>query len=318
MSLTEKLNQNEKTYFSFEILPPLKGKNINDIYKVIDPLVEFNPMNINVTYHQHETVYSENPDGKIIKKTIRKRPGTVALAAAMNYRYKNTMVIPHLICGGLSKNDIEDILIDLNFLDIHNIIALRGDPQKSQRYFIPEPDGHAHTLGLVKQISALNKGIYLDEHTKNPTATNFTVGVAGYPEKHIEAPNMKTDLKYLKQKTDAGADYIVTQMFFDNQKYFDFVDACRKIGIKVPIVPGIKPIRNLMDFKLLPQVFNIDFPEDLSDALCNAKDNKAAMQIGIEWAVQQSKELIKYGVPAVHYYTIGKSDNIIEIAKQVF
>lgn len=318
MKITEKFKEAKKTYFSFEILPPVKGKNINDIYKVIDPLTEFEPMNINVTYHQHETVYSQNQNGSYIKKTVKKRPGTVALSAAINHRYKNTIVVPHLICGGHSKNEIEDILIDLNFLNIHNILALRGDPQKNQRYFIPEQDGHEHTLGMVQQISDINRGEYLDKNMKQHTAMDFCVGVAGYPEKHIEAPNMKTDLSYLKQKVDAGAEFIVTQMFFDNKKYFRFVEDCKSAGIRVPIIPGIKPVRNLTDFKLLPQVFNIDFPEELADELIKAKDNKAAKQIGTEWAIKQSEELIKNKVPAVHYYTIGKSDNIKQIAKSVF
>ncbi len=318
MKISEKFKNTDKTYFSFEILPPLKGKNIDDIYKEIDPLIEFNPMNINVTYHQHETVFIEDGNGVFRKRTVRKRPGTVALAAAINYRYPQTIVVPHLICGGLSQNEIEDILVDLNFLNIHNILALRGDAQKGQRYFIPEPEGHEHTVDMVHQISNINRGKYLEDGMKNSTGMNFCIGVAGYPEKHIEAPNMKTDLAFLKQKVDAGAEYIVTQMFFDNQKYFDFVDACREIGITVPIIPGVKPIRNMSDFKLLPQVFNIDFPDTLTTELQNAKDDKAAMQIGIEWTVQQSKELIARKVPAVHYYTIGKSDNICQIAKLVF
>ncbi len=318
MKITDKFANAERTYFSFEILPPLKGKNIKDIYKEIDPLAEFNPMNINVTYHQHETVYTEDAGGIYRKRTVRKRPGTVALAAAINYRYPDTIVVPHLICGGLSRNEIEDILVDLNFLDIHNILALRGDAQKGQRNFVPEPDGHSHTIGLVQQITDINNAKYLDSEMQHTAPMNFCVGVAGYPEKHLEAPNMKTDLHYLKQKAEAGAEYIVTQMFFDNQKYFDFLDACRAAGITVPIIPGIKPIRNLSDFKLLPQVFKIDFPEALTEALLNAKDDKAAMQIGTEWTIMQSKELIARRVPAVHYYTIGKSDNIREIAKQVF
>jgi len=318
MRLIDKLKNSQKTYFSFEILPPMKGGSMEDIYKVIDPLIEFDPMNINVTYHQQEVVYKEHDNGIIEKKTIRKRPGTVAISAAIKYRYQKPIVVPHLICGGFTKEDTEDALIDLNFLEMNNLLVLRGDPPANQKYFKPEKDGHEHTLGMIKQIMKMNFGQYCDENIQNKTKTNFSVGVAGYPEKHNEAANMKSDLKYLKMKIDAGAEYIVTQMFFDNEKYFDFVKLCRNEGITVPIVPGIKPVRLKKDLDLLPQVFNIDIPEELASEIEKAKDNKAVNQIGIEWTAQQSKELIKSGVPAVHYYTIGKSDNIKEIAKRVF
>jgi methylenetetrahydrofolate reductase (NADPH) len=318
MSISQKLTNTDKTYFSFEVLPPLKGRNIKEIYDVIDPLIEFEPMNINVTYHQQEVVYKQLRDDLLEKKIVKKRPGTVAISAAINYKYRNTIVVPHIICGGFTKEETEDALIDLHFLGITNILALRGDPPANQKYFTPEKHGHSNTSGLVKQIINMNKGIYCDEELLNSTPTNFTVGVAGYPEKHIEAPNMKSDLKYLKQKIDAGASYIVTQMFFDNKKYFDFVDLCRKEGITVPIVPGIKPIRLIKDLQLLPQVFNIDIPEALACELEKAKNNEQASKIGVEWTINQSKELMKFGVPSLHYYTIGKSDNIREIAKSLF
>ncbi len=318
MKLVDKLKDTKKTYFSFEILPPMKGGSMEDIYKVIDPLTEFDPMNINVTYHQQEVVYKEHKTGLIEKKTIRKRPGTVAISAAVKNRYQNPIVVPHLICGGFTKEETEDALIDLNFLEMTNLLVLRGDPPANQKYFTVEKGGHNHTLGLIKQIMNLNQGIYCDENLQNKTRTNFSIGVAGYPEKHNEAPNIKSDLKYLKMKIDAGAKYIITQMFFDNQKYFDFVDLCRKEGINVPIVPGIKPLRIKQDLELLPQVFNIDIPDELASEIAKAKDNKSANQIGIEWAIQQSKEIIEYGVPAVHFYTIGRSDNIKQIAKSVF
>ncbi|MCD4792280.1 MAG: methylenetetrahydrofolate reductase [Bacteroidales bacterium] len=318
MKLVDKLKDTKKTYFSFEILPPMKGGSMEDIYKVIDPLTEFDPMNINVTYHQQEVVYKEHKTGLIEKKTIRKRPGTVAISAAVKYRYQNPIVVPHLICGGFTKEETEDALIDLNFLEMNNLLVLRGDPPANQKYFTVEKGGHNHTLGLIKQIMNLNQGIYCDENLQNKTRTNFSIGVAGYPEKHNEAPNMKSDLKYLKMKIDAGAEYIITQMFFDNQKYFDFVDLCRKEGINVPIVAGIKPVRTKQDLELLPQVFNIDIPDELASEIAKAKDNKSANQTGIEWAIQQSKEIIEYGVPAVHFYTIGRSDNIKQIAKSVF
>ncbi len=318
MKLVDKLKDTKKTYFSFEILPPMKGGSMEDIYKVIDPLTEFDPMNINVTYHQQEVVYKEHKTGLIEKKTIRKRPGTVAISAAVKNRYQNPIVVPHLICGGFTKEETEDALIDLNFLEMTNLLVLRGDPPANQKYFTVEKGGHNHTLDLIKQIMNLNQGIYCDENLQNKTRTNFSIGVAGYPEKHNEAPNIKSDLKYLKMKIDAGAKYIITQMFFDNQKYFDFVDLCRKEGINVPIVPGIKPLRIKQDLELLPQVFNIDIPDELASEIAKAKDNKSANQIGIEWAIQQSKEIIEYGVPAVHFYTIGRSDNIKQIAKSVF
>ncbi len=318
MKLIDKLKNTDKPYFSFEILPPMKGGSMEDIYKVIDPLMEFDPMNINVTYHQQEVVYKEHGNGLIQKKTIRKRPGTVAISAAIKYRYRKPIVVPHLICGGFTKEETEDALIDLNFLEMNNILVLRGDPPANQKYFKADNDGHEHTLGLIKQIMRLNNGHYCDENIQNKTKTNFSIGVAGYPEKHNEAPNMKSDLKYLKMKIEAGAEYIVTQMFFDNQKYYDFVRLCRKEGINVPIVPGIKPIRTKRELDLLPQVFSIDIPDELASEIEKAKDNKAIRQIGIEWTSQQSKELIQYGVPALHYYTIGKSDNLKEIAKSVF
>lgn len=318
MNITENLQNSKKTYFSFEVLPPLKGRNIQEIYDVIDPLMEFEPMNINVTYHQQEVVYKQLQNDLLEKKIVKKRPGTVAISAAINYKYRNTIVVPHIICGGFTKEETEDALIDLHFLGITNILALRGDPPANHKYFTPEKKGHSHTVDLVKQIINMNKGKYCDDELLNSTQTNFTVGVAGYPEKHIESPNMKSDLKYLKKKIEAGASYIVTQMFFDNKNYFDFVDLCRKEGINVPIVPGIKPIRLLKDLQLLPQVFNIDIPEDLACEVEKAKDNNQASQIGIEWAIKQSKELMKAGAPALHYYTIGKSQNIREIAKAIF
>lgn len=318
MNIAEKLLKADKTYFSFEVLPPLKGRNIQEIYNTIDPLMEFEPMNINVTYHQQEVVYKQLKNNLLEKKTVKKRPGTVAISAAINYKYRNTIVVPHIICGGFTKDETEDALIDLNFLGITDILALRGDPPANQKYFVPEKNGHEHTLGLVKQIMRMNKGKYCDDELLNSTPTNFSVGVAAYPEKHIEAPNMNSDLKYLKEKIDAGASYIVTQMFFDNQKYFDFVDLCRKEGILVPIVPGLKPVRLLKDLKLLPQVFNIDIPETLSHELEKAKSNEDASEIGVKWAIEQSKELVKFGVPALHFYTIGNSENIGRVAKIIF
>jgi methylenetetrahydrofolate reductase (NADPH) len=317
MSVANSLKNTTKTLFSFELLPPLKGRGIDDIYKAIDPLMEFAPSHINVTFHHKETVYQTQSDGSIVRRTVRKRPGSVAMSAAIKARYHVTMV-PHLICAGFTKDDIEDILIDFDFLEMPDLFILRGDPPKGQRIFIPEKNGHEHTQGLLDQIMDMNRGKYLDSSLENAKPTNFSVGVAGYPEKHIEAPNMESDLLHLKAKVDAGAEYIVTQLFFDNSKYFSFVEKCRKMGITCPIVPGIKPITALSDLKLLPQIFNCDIPQALVSEIEKCKTNDEAKQVGIEWTTAQSKELMQFGVPALHFYTIGISDNICKIARAIF
>jgi methylenetetrahydrofolate reductase (NADPH) len=317
MKVIDKILNTKETLFSFEILPPVKGNSIDEIYRTIDPLVEFNPMNINITYHQQEVVYKKVNDRLLEKKIVRKRPGTVAISAAIKYKYKIT-VVPHLICGGFTREDTEDALIDLHFLGMNNLLALRGDPPKGEKRFVPEEGGHKHAVDLVKQIMNMNKGIYLEEELENATPTDFSIGVAGYPEKHFEAPNMKSDLRYLKEKVDAGADYIVTQMFFDNRKYFKFVENCRAEGIGCPIIPGLKPITYLNDINLLPQTFYIEIPDDLVHELLKCKTNKDARQAGVEWATCQSLELKKAGVPVIHYYTIGVAENIRQIAEKVF
>lgn len=317
MNVAEQLINAKKTQFSFELLPPLKGRSIDEIYKAIDPLIEFNPININITYHQHETVFNTLANGAIEKKIVRKRPGNVALSAAIKFRY-NITVVPHVICGGHTKDDIEDLLIDFHFLGLDNLLLLRGDAPKGQKVFIPEKNGHANTTDLVKQVIDMNHGKYLDESIKNPQATNFCIGVAGYPEKHIEAPNMDTDLKHLKEKVDAGGAYIVTQLFFDNKRFFDFVNKCRQIGITVPIVPGIKPLSTLNDIKLVPQIFSCDIPQEYYKELEKCSSNQEVKEVGIEWAIKQSKELIAFGVNAIHFYTYGISDNVKRIAQAVF
>ena len=318
MKIPETLKQNKKSLFSFELLPPLKGRSIKEIYDTIDPLMEFKPPYINITYHREEVIYKKRTDGLLEKKTVRKRPGTVAIAAAIKYKYRDINVVPHLICGGFSKEETENALIDLNFLGIENILLLRGDPEHSTNRFVPEKDGHHNALGLINQVSDLNNGIYLDEELENSSPTDFTIGVAGYPEKHIESPNDLSDLHFLKKKVAAGAEFIVTQMFFDNQKYYNFVDACRKEGITVPIIPGIKPISVQNHLNSLPKTFNIDLPEALVKELIKCKDNSQVRQLGIEWAIAQSKDLIKNNVPVIHYYTMGKPDNVYKIAKAVF
>lgn len=318
MKVIDHLKNSDKTLFSFELLPPLKGHNILGIYKTIDPLLEFNPSFINITYHQEEVIYKKHTSGLLEKKTVRKRPGTVAISAAIKYKYPSVDVVPHLICGGFSKEDTEYALIDFHFLGINNILALRGDPPKSLRGFVPEKEGHSHASELVAQIKNMNEGKYLDEEMENTTPTDFCVGVAGYPEKHIESPNQTSDLTFLKAKIDAGAEYIITQMFFDNRRYFDFVKKCRDHGILAPVIPGLKPITTLHDIRTLPQVFNIDIPEDLMKEVRKCETNEDAFHTGIEWAINQSKELIRFGVPVLHYFTIGISENIRQIAKAVF
>ena len=318
MTIPETLKQDNKTLFSFELLPPLKGNSIKEIYDTIDPLMEFNPPYMNITYHREEVVYKKHEGGLLEQKTVRKRPGTVAIAAAIKYKYRDLNVVPHLICGGFNKEETENALIDLNFLGIDNILLLRGDPDHSTNIFIPEKDGHSNAIGLVNQVANLNKGIYLDEELENSTPTNFTIGIAGYPEKHIESPNSLSDLHFLKKKVEAGAEFIVTQMFFDNEKYYNFVNACRKEDINVPIIPGIKPISVQNHLSSLPKTFNIDLPEALVKELIKCENNLQIRQLGIEWAIAQSKDLIKNNAPVIHYYTMGKPDNVFKIAKAIF
>jgi methylenetetrahydrofolate reductase (NADPH) len=317
LKVNEHIASAKKTLFSFELLPPLKGQNIENIQNTVDPLMELNPAFVNVTYHQEEFVYKAHPSGLIEKKTIRKRPGTVGIAAAIMYRY-GVNVVPHIICGGFTREETENALIDLHFLGIKNLLVVRGDAQPSMKYFQAEPGGHSHALDLVKQIGDLNKGIYLEEDLLNSTPTDFSIGVAGYPEKHIEAPNMESDLKYLKMKIDAGAEFIVTQMFFDNSKFFDFVDRCRAVGITVPIIPGLKPISSLGQLNTLPQTFNIDLPDDLVKEVQKCSNNQQVREVGAEWAISQSKELVSRNSPAIHFYTMGRADNIVKIARAVF
>lgn len=315
--VTEKIATSDKTLFSFELLPPLKGQNIENIQKTIEPLLEFDPAFINVTYHQEEFVYKNLPNGLIERRTIRKRPGTVGIAAAIMFRYK-VNVVPHIICGGFTREETENALIDLHFLGVKNLLAIRGDAQAGMKYFQAEKGGNVHAIDLVKQIMDLNHGKYLEEDLLNATPTDFCVGVAGYPEKHIEAPNLDSDLYHLRKKIEAGASYVITQMFFDNAKYFAFVDRCREAGINVPIIPGLKPLTSLSQLSTLPQTFNIDLPEDLAKEVRKCTDNQQVRRLGVEWAVEQSKALKAAGVPAIHYYTMGRADNIAAIARATF
>jgi methylenetetrahydrofolate reductase (NADPH) len=316
MKVTEHITAAKDTLFSFEILPPLKGKSIQSIYDGIDPLMEFKPKFVNVTYHREEFIYKERENGLLEKIAIRKRPGTVGICAAIMNKYQ-VDAVPHLICGGFSKEETENALIDLQFLGIDNVLALRGDSIKTESSFRPHSDGHAFAEQLIHQISDMNRGNYMmDDVQLEPT--DFCIGAAGYPEKHFEAMNLAFDLQNLKRKVEAGAEYIVTQMFFDNSKFFAFVEACRKIGINVPIIPGLKPIKNLTHISFLPKFFHIDYPVELSNELLKCKDNKSVEQVGIEWGIQQSKELKAEGVPCIHYYTMSNSSSVKAIAKEVF
>ncbi|GFD92809.1 methylenetetrahydrofolate reductase [NAD(P)H] [Tenacibaculum mesophilum] len=318
MKVIEHLEKaNGTSLFSFEILPPLKGDTIESIFKNINPLMEFNPPFIDVTYHREEYVYKELGDGLLKKQVVKKRPGTVGICAAIQNKYQ-VDAIPHILCGGFTKEDTENFLIDLDFLGIDNVVALRGDAVKSETYFKPEKDGHAYASELVTQIENLNKGRYLDDDLQNSSKTDFCIGVAGYPEKHMEAPSLDSDIHFLKKKIKNGANYVITQMFFDNQKYFEFVKKCREEGIMVPIIPGLKPISTKKQLNLIPHRFKVDLPDALVKEVVNCKSNTEVRQVGVEWCIAQSKELQQKGVPILHYYSMGKSTNIQEIAEGVF
>ena len=312
-----------KTLFSFEVLPPRKGETIDNLFRNIEPLLEFKPPFIDVTYHREEHVFRHRPGGLLDKKTVRKRPGTVGICAAIKNRF-NVDTVPHLICGGFSKEETENALIDLNFLGIDNVLALRGDPIKTEPHFLPHPEGHAYADSLIAQIQALNEGRYHDhdeDHQPDGAeawSADFCIGTAGYPEKHFEAPNPGSDLKYLKQKVERGADYIVTQMFFDNEEFFKFERRCRAAGITVPIIPGLKPLTSHKQLTALPRTFYLNLPETLADAVAQCSDNEAVRQVGIEWCLNQSRELMAHGVPCLHYYSMGKAESIRKVAKELF
>lgn len=311
------INSRQAPFASFELVPPLKGSDVSKLYQSIEPLMELAPPFLNVTCHRDEIEYHPNGDGTYTKLTLAKRPGTIAIVAAIMRRFP-VEIVPHVICGGASKTTIESELLDLHFLGIENVVALRGDAIPGQRYFIPEPDGFVHSAELVGMIRHLNEGVYLDPTVKNGLSTNFCVGVAAYPEKHFEAANLDTDIQYLKKKVDAGADYIITQMFFNNERFYQFESQCRKAGINVPIIPGLKPLSSQRQIDLLPRAFHIDIPQDLVGEMKKAVSSDAAYQIGIEWCVEQSRDLLRHGVPAIHYYTMGKAENVRTIVKSTF
>jgi len=316
MKVTDHISQAKDTLISFEVLPPLKGKGIEALYKHLDPLMEFKPSFINVTYHRSEHVFKKRVDGTFEKVVVRKRPGTESICAAIMNKY-NVDTVPHLICGGFSVNETEDALINLRYLGIDNVLVLRGDAAKNETAFEPEPGGHKYASDLLKQVANLNAGIYLEDELKGTHKTDFCIGVAGYPEKHFEAPNMDTDLQYLKQKVDMGADYIITQMFFDNAKFHAFVKSCREIGITVPIIPGLKPIYTKKQLTVLPKTFHIDLPTELSNEVLRCKNDEDVEKVGAEWLLMQSRELKKAGVPVLHYYTLGRPMLVAGVVKDI-
>lgn len=311
------LNSKSSPFATFELVPPLKGSDVEKLYGSIEPLMQFCPPYINVTCHRDEVEYCLNEDGTYTRMTLSKRPGTIAIVAAIKIKFE-VDIVPHVICGGASRTMTESELIDLHFLGIRNIMALRGDAVTGQRYFQPEPDGFAHASELVGMIQQLNRGQYLDPTVRNGLSTDFCVGVAGYPEKHYEAANMESDIQNLKRKVEAGADYIITQMFFDNQRFYDFVRQCREAGITVPIIPGLKPISTLRQIDLLPRSFHIDIPQELVSELRRAQSPEAVYQVGTEWCTEQSRDLLAHGVPAIHYYTMAKTNNICQIVNKSF
>jgi len=318
MKVTKHIEKAEgNTLFSFEIIPPQKGKSIQELYDNIDPLMEFNPPFIDVTTSREEFVYIDKGNGLLDKKLTRMRPGTLGICASIKHKY-NVDTIPHVLCGGFTKEETEYLLVDCHYLGIDNVMALRGDAMKEEKYFMPKNGGNNYAVDLVKQIKRLNDGKYLHDLIDVDNKSDFCIGVAGYPEKHLESPSLQSDLKRLKEKVDAGADYVVTQMFFDNSKYFEFVEKARAMGITIPIIPGIKPIAVKKHMQLLPQVFRVDLPEDLISAIEKSTTAAEVIAVGIEWAIQQSLELKQAGVPVLHYYSMGKSENIRQIAKAVF
>lgn len=314
MKVTDIIAQATGPLFTFELLPPLKGHTIESIYEAIETLLPYNPAYINITNHQMEVVYVDRPDGLVERRTVRKRPGTLGLSAAIHYKY-GIPVVPHLICGGQTKDQLEDLLIELSFLGIDNVLALRGDPPHGERRFVAVKGGYDHSDGMVSQIAASNEGEYLDSSLRGSQPSSFCIGVAGYPEKHFEAPNMEYDIAMLKRKIDAGAHYIVTQMFFNNDHFFSYVDQCRRSGIEVPIIPGIKPIQRKRDLELLPQTFHVEIPATFVTQIERCSTPAEIRKVGIELCIEQVSELLAAQVPGVHFYTQGRSDPIAKIVE---
>lgn len=317
MKVTEHLAGADKPIISLEVLPPTKGKSIDSLYKSLDPLMEFKPSFVNVTYHRAEQVYKKRKDGSFERVEIRKRPGTVGICAALMNKYK-VEAIPHLICGGFNKVETENALIDLHFLGVQNVLALRGDAAANEKFFTAHPNGHRYAEELVSQIVDLNSGQYLEEDIMDGVSTDFCIGVAGYPEKHFEAPNLDTDIIYLKRKIDLGADYITTQMFFNNQHYYNYLDKCKEHGINVPIIPGLKPLTNQRQLTVVPSIFNTEVPVDLYNEMMKAKSKDACEKVGEDWLYEQCKDLLKNNVPVLHFYTLGKPMVVYNVLKRLF
>ncbi|MFW5777847.1 MAG: methylenetetrahydrofolate reductase [Bacteroidota bacterium] len=316
MTVPEHLAKNKNPRISYELLPPVKGSSIMSIFNTLDQLMAFDPPFINITYHREETTYVKQPDGTEIPLIVRKRPGTVGLSAAIKAKYK-VDVVPHIICGGFSKQETEDALIELDFLGINNLLVLRGDADKNTGRFDPNPEGNRYASELLQQIIDMNNGKYFEQYVDNPNHTNFSVGVAGYPEKHSESPNTEKDILYLKKKVDIGAEYIVTQMFYDNNVFFDFMERCYKAGINVPIIPGIKPISIKKHLQVLPKIFHLNMPGELIKKVENCTDNADVNKVGIDWAINQIQELFDNGLPLIHMYTMGRANNVVNISKAV-
>ncbi|MFW5758152.1 MAG: methylenetetrahydrofolate reductase [NAD(P)H] [Bacteroidota bacterium] len=316
MTVPEHLEKNKTPRISYELLPPVKGSSIMSIFNTLDQLMAFDPPFINITYHREETTYIKQPDGTEKPVIIRKRPGTVGMSAAIKAKY-NVDVVPHIICGGFSKQETEDALIELDFLGIHNLLVLRGDADKNTGRFDPNPDGNMYASELLQQIIDMNNGKYFEQYVDNPNRTNFSVGVAGYPEKHAESPNTEKDILYLKKKVDIGAEYIVTQMFYDNNVFFDFMERCYKAGINVPIIPGIKPISIKKHLQAIPKIFHLTMPAELRQKVENCSNNEDVNKVGIEWAINQIQELFDNGLPLIHMYTMGRAKNVVSISKAV-
>lgn len=317
MRVIDLIKSTDKTAFSFEVLPPLKGSGIEKLYETIDLLRDFDPKYINITTHRSEYVYTELGNGLFERKRIRRRPGTVAVAAAIKNKY-NITVVPHILCSGFTREDTEYVLLDLQFLGITDLLVLRGDKARHESFFTPEPGGYSHAVELEKQINDFNRGIFVDGSPIKAPIHSFSYGVACYPEKHEEAPNIEQDIIHLKEKIDAGAEYAVTQLFYDNKRYFDFVDRVRKEGINVPVIPGIKPFGKLSQLSMIPKTFKVDMPQELVSEANKCKTDSDAKELGIEWSINQCRELMKHGVPSIHFYTMGVADSVRRIAKEIY
>lgn len=317
MKIIDLIKSNSKTAFSFEILPPLKGTGIEKLYDNIDILREFDPKYINITTHRSEYIYKDLGNGLFQRNKVRRRPGTVAVAAAIKNKY-NITVVPHILCSGFTQEETEYVLLDLQFLGITDLLVLRGDKAKHESSFVPEGNGYSHATDLQQQINKFNQGIFVDGEQINALSQPFSYGVACYPEKHEEAPNIDMDIYWLKKKMEMGAEYAVTQLFYDNQKYFEFVDKAKKAGVTIPIIPGIKPFAKLSQLSVVPKTFKVDIPETLAKEAIKCKDDKAAKQLGIEWCVEQCRELMAQGLPSIHFYSIGAVDSIKEVAKLIY